>query len=244
MLFRSIVSTFAPDTLGWHHVALVRNNGYLTAWLNGIAVDSFYNNSSLTDGQYNVGYAFGNYFVGSIDDLRITYSALYISNFTPPAAAYTADSQTTALYHFDGDYTNAVTGTIASDYNWKNVGIAGTTPIGIKTDGTLWAWGTNSNGEFGDGSAIGTVYSAPTQIGSAINWSAVITTFADGGNTAYVGNTAGQVFGSGYNAYGQLGQGNTTNLSTLTQIGTSTKFLSVPTTTGIVGSDLFLIQSI
>jgi alpha-tubulin suppressor-like RCC1 family protein len=43
--------------------------------------------------------------------------------------------------------------------------------VGIKTDGTLWAWGDNQDGSVGDGTFINK--SVPTLISSATNWKMV-----------------------------------------------------------------------
>jgi len=41
----------------------------------------------------------------------------------------------------------------------------------LKTDGTVWAWGTNLNGELGDGTKIRR--SSPVQVGTGTNWIAI-----------------------------------------------------------------------
>ena len=38
----------------------------------------------------------------------------------------------------------------SSDTNWKSISNGATFTIAIKTDGTLWAWGMNNNGQIGD----------------------------------------------------------------------------------------------
>lgn len=43
--------------------------------------------------------------------------------------------------------------------------------MAIKTDGTLWAWGNNANGQIGDGTAVRR--SSPVQIGALTNWNTV-----------------------------------------------------------------------
>ncbi len=57
--------------------------------------------------------------------------------------------------------------------NWKQVAVGGDDKsraftVGLKTDGTLWAWGNNDNGRLGDGTLIGK--SSPVQIGILTNW--------------------------------------------------------------------------
>ena len=51
--------------------------------------------------------------------------------------------------------------TVVSSYNSYNC-------FAIKTDGTLWAWGNNGGGYFGNGSTINA--SSPVQIGTLSNW--------------------------------------------------------------------------
>jgi alpha-tubulin suppressor-like RCC1 family protein len=50
--------------------------------------------------------------------------------------------------------------------------------IGIKTNGTLWAWGDNSYGQVGDGTTTNRI--TPVQIGSETNW-----LFVSAGNNLY-----------------------------------------------------------
>jgi alpha-tubulin suppressor-like RCC1 family protein len=54
--------------------------------------------------------------------------------------------------------------------NWKYVKtrITNNTTFGIKTDGTLWAWGGNGGGQIGDGTIV--PKSSPVQVGSFTDW--------------------------------------------------------------------------
>ncbi len=62
--------------------------------------------------------------------------------------------------------------TIAFGTNWKQVAFGLFHTVAIKTDGTLWAWGYNNNGELGDNTI--TTKSSPVQTVSAgNNWKQV-----------------------------------------------------------------------
>jgi alpha-tubulin suppressor-like RCC1 family protein len=74
----------------------------------------------------------------------------------------------------------------------------------IKYDGTVWAWGLNSNGQLGDGSTANS--SIPIQLSSV---SGVISTSTGTGHSMVLKND-GTVWGWGNNSNGQLGDGTTT----------------------------------
>jgi hypothetical protein len=76
----------------WAHVAVVRNNGVATVYINGVSRGSASNATNLTPGNYAIeiggGVQGGSYpMTGYISDLRITNGrARYTANFTPPTA--------------------------------------------------------------------------------------------------------------------------------------------------------------
>lgn len=93
--------------------------------------------------------------------------------------------------------------------------------VGIKTDGTLWAWGSNTSGQLGDGTTYAKL--APAQVGTSADWKSI-----------YVGNrhtlaikTNGTLWAWGNNAFGQLGDGTLTGKTVPTQIGTATDWQSL-----------------
>jgi alpha-tubulin suppressor-like RCC1 family protein len=99
--------------------------------------------------------------------------------------------------------------TIAGGTNWKQIasGHPGI-PAAIKTDGTLWLWGTNGAGQLGNNSIIDR--SSPVQtVAGGTNWKSVSTGAA---NWAAI-KTDGTLWTCGYNFYGQLGDNTTTNKS-------------------------------
>ena len=97
-----------------------------------------------------------------------------------------------------------------------NGGSAKRSFIAIKTDGTLWAWGKNYQGQLGLGNT--TDYSSPKQVGALTTWSTI-----EKGFTHSLGvTTGGALWAWGQGAYGQLGLGNTTNYSSPKQVGALT----------------------
>ena len=111
-------TTITDDT--WHHVAVVRNGSSLKLYLNGTEECSLNSSYALADTNIIIGgfYASAttvNYDLrGYIDELRISNTALYTSNFTPPTTAFTSDANTLHLYHMDG--ANGSTTFIDSGY--------------------------------------------------------------------------------------------------------------------------------
>jgi alpha-tubulin suppressor-like RCC1 family protein len=102
--------------------------------------------------------------------------------------------------------------TIAGGTNWSSVAGGGGHTAAIKTDGTLWLWGRNYNGQLGDNT---TVYkSSPFQVvGFATNWSSV----SCGGSFTAAIKTDGTLWNWGRNNNGQLGHNTTTHRSSPVQ---------------------------
>lgn len=92
--------------------------------------------------------------------------------------------------------------------------------LAIKTDGTLWAWGQNINGQLGFGNI--TNYSSPKQVGSLTNW-----LYVSSGYSTYAIKTDGTLWAWGKGTNGQLGLGNSTNYSSPKQVGALTNWLKV-----------------
>ena len=104
---------------------------------------------------------------------------------------------------------------------WQSISAGYNHSLGIKTDGTLWAWGMNDNNQLGDGTT--TNRQVPTQIGTNTNWKKVVA-----GIYYSMGiKTNGTLWAWGNNASGQLGDGTTAMKSIPTQIGTSTDWADI-----------------
>ena len=70
----------------WHHVAVVRDGGTITFFLDGEAGKSHAMTENLTTGFTQIGYrdgSYNGYFKGYISNARIALGAIYKNNFTP-----------------------------------------------------------------------------------------------------------------------------------------------------------------
>src|SRR3972149_527012 len=91
----------------------------------------------------------------------------------------------------------------------------------LKSDGTLWTWGGNTNGQLGDGTTTNSL--SPVQIGTDTNWVSI-----RAGNLYTVAlESDGTLWAWGDNAGGALGDGTTTNSLSPVQIGTDTNWVSI-----------------
>ena len=62
--------------------------------------------------------------------------------------------------------------TVAGGTNWKTVACGGSNTAAIKTDGTLWVWGYNGNGQLADGTTVNKSNPVQTTLGGS-NWKTV-----------------------------------------------------------------------
>jgi len=97
--------------------------------------------------------------------------------------------------------------------------------LAVKTDGTLWAVGINSDGQFGRGDTSSS-YTNFVQIGSDTDWSKV----SCGDSYSLALKTTGALYSAGKNQDGRTGQGTTSGDTTSwTQIGTDTDWTQIST---------------
>jgi alpha-tubulin suppressor-like RCC1 family protein len=128
-----------------------------------------------------------------------------------------------------GDNTTAGTSspvqTVSAGTNWKQVACGRYITAGIKTDGTLWTWGYNGNGQLGVNDI--THRSSPVQtVSGGTNWKLV-----SGGsysNHFVAFKTDGTLWLWGNNGSGQLGDNSITHRSSPVQTvagGTNWKYI-------------------
>lgn len=98
--------------------------------------------------------------------------------------------------------------TVAAGTNWKQTSTGVYHNTAIKTDGTLWLWGSNDYGQLGDSTT--TKKSSPVQtVSGGTNWKLVASAYY---HTAAI-KTDGTLWLWGRNNYGQLGNNTTTSKS-------------------------------
>ncbi len=95
-------------------------------------------------------------------------------------------------------------------WNFINASIATRSSFATKTDGTLWSWGYNTQGQLGQNNT--TYFSSPVQI-PGTTWSSI-----GSGTGVLATKTDGTLWAWGSNGQGQLGQNNRTNYSSPRQI--------------------------
>jgi alpha-tubulin suppressor-like RCC1 family protein len=110
---------------------------------------------------------------------------------------------------------------VGSDIDWSILFCGWYHTTLIKTSGTLWMCGSNSDGQLGQNNILH--LSTPTQIGSDTNW----LNCCSFGNSSYAIKTDGTLWACGENDYGQLGLDNRTYKSTFTQIGSDTDWKQI-----------------
>jgi alpha-tubulin suppressor-like RCC1 family protein len=117
---------------------------------------------------------------------------------------------------------------VGTDTNWSKLDVG--FGLAIKTDGTLWAWGSNNNGQLGLNDSIGR--SSPVQVGTATNWNIT----GNGQQFISAIKTDGTLWSWGRNDRGELAQNNAIYRSSPTQVGTGTNWSKVRGYTAITSN--------
>ena len=120
---------------------------------------------------------------------------------------------------------------VGADITWNKISAVGSHGVfGIKTNGTLWAWGMNSSPNASGYLGLNDVVqrSSPTQVGTDTNWNQV--TPQSSTNFVCAIKTNGTLWSWGYNPGGELGlnQPYLNKKSSPTQVGTDTTWSFLP----------------
>ena len=106
---KQIIGTTTLNSGDWHHLAVVRSSGVFTLYVDGTSEGGTYANSNsfTTTNTMRIG---ANRLTGTapvngyLDEVRISDTARFTSNFTPDSSAYGSDNNTLLLLHGDGPY--------------------------------------------------------------------------------------------------------------------------------------------
>lgn len=191
---------WARVSVGQAHTAAVKTNGTLYTW-----------------GRNNIGQ------LGSASTTNRSSPVTIVGGFTDWLTVscgyeHTAAIRTNGILYTWGNNTQGQLGdgtttnrsspnTVAGGgTNWTQISVGFLETGAIKSDGTLWTWGNNSNGQLGDNSSVNK--SSPvTTVAGGTNWKQV-SMMGSGFNAI---KTDGTLWSCGYNFAGQLGTGEVTS---------------------------------
>ena len=113
---------------------------------------------------------------------------------------------------------------VGSGTDWVTVAAGGGHSLGVRSDGTLWAWGRNYFGQLGlDDRGDGTDRWIPSQVGSAANWVVV----SAGYEHSLGVRSDGTLWAWGWNPHHELGLGDTPQAGEYspTRVGSATNWV-------------------
>lgn len=110
---------------------------------------------------------------------------------------------------------------IGSASNWSLVRCGQYHTMGIRSNGSLWGWGSNSNGAIGDSTIITKKY--PVRVGTDSSWLDITC-----GYTFSIGlKKDSSMWSWGYNVYGMLGDSSLINKIAPTRIAAFSKWIAI-----------------
>jgi len=119
---------------------------------------------------------------------------------------------------YAGENTPTRVGTLS---DWIAVSAGYSHSLGIRTDGSLWAWGINDKYQLGLGDTNNR--NTPVRVGSFNDWIAV----AAGTDCSFGIRLNGSLWSWGGNTHGQLGMGDHNSRMSPTQVGSSNNWVAI-----------------
>lgn len=126
-----------------------------------------------------------------------------------------------AVSNWTGDWRNQSVAKPNSSPTWIEIAAGYNNSLALQSDGSLWAWGSNSHGQLGNGSTSN--LHVPTKIGSDKNWAKV----AAGNSFGIAIKTDGSLWGWGKNADGIAGHTDSAIQATPLRIGTESDWVEI-----------------
>jgi len=133
----------------------------------------------------------------STDPIIASGDTLVVGQYTLKAKAWKTGAQTSTT----AAAAYAVTGTIAT----ARIVAGDSHTLAIRGDGVVWAWGTNSSGQGGQGHQL-----SPQPLPTVVSGTTGAAGVAAGDGSSFARRSSGAVHAWGYNQYGRLGDGSTT----------------------------------
>ena len=206
------VTTFAGGTnwrqvsCGNAHITAVKTDGTLWTWGDNTGAELGINLSGLTTCRTTPVTTFA----GGTNWKQVSSGNLHTAALKTDGTLWTWGSNTNGQL---GDNTSVTRSTPVTTFtggaNWKQVSCGTNYTSAIKTDGTLWTWGSNNNGQLGINTTVDK--STPvTTFSGGTNWKQV----ACGQNYATAIKTDGTLWTWGQNTNGQLGVNDTNTRTT------------------------------
>jgi len=165
-----IVATTSVTQNAWNHIALVKNSGTTTLYLNGVSQGTY---ADAVDYGVAKPLIIGNTFAataafaGYIDEFRVTKGlARYTANFGVPGGEFVSDANTVLLLHFNnaGDSSITIIDDTLESQDLRFVGLGGatadfvdlkdTTDFGGEIRSIASACVYGNYGAFGDGNGV------------------------------------------------------------------------------------------
>jgi len=213
------LTNWAQVSAGYDHSLAVKTDGTLWAWGD---------NSSITSGSGELG-------DGTVTNRSSPVQIGVLTNWARVSAGFIfslAVKTDGTLWAWGGNGSGQLgDGTrthrsspvqVGSLTDWSEIsasdGVTAPFSLAVKTDGTLWAWGSNGSGQLGDGTT--TNRSSPVQVGSLTNWAQVSAGF----DHSLAVKTDGTLWAWGSGSGGLLGDGTRTYKSSPVQVGSLTSW--------------------
>jgi len=110
----NLSATWVPTLSTWYHIAAVRNGADLKLFVDGTQIGSTLDVSTNATPAGGSGASFigcrrpnlDRFFNGHMDEVRVSDTARYTANFTPATSAFTPDTNTKLLMHFEDPTLN------------------------------------------------------------------------------------------------------------------------------------------
>lgn len=175
--------------------------------------------------------------IGTAKDWKSVATGVNQSGSNTHTVAIKTDGTLWALgFNAEGELGQGSTGKpvgnfvqVGTDKDWVSASAGGSFTLARKADGSLWAWGLNSNGQLGDGTTSNK--NIPTQVGTDKDWKFAETGFQ---HSLAIKND-GTLWTWGWNMDGELGLGHNKDVSKPTKVGTGNNWLFAD------GADFFTV---